>query len=102
MARATPVSEAPLVFITGMFRSGSTLFEQVLAAHPAVTAGGEIEYFMRFPLSLDPADWPASRRATSTTSRRTFPGKDIVTNKRPDAYRLPRHAAAPRSRTRAS
>ena len=33
----------PLVFVTGMFRSGSTLFEQVLAAHPRVTAGGEID-----------------------------------------------------------
>ncbi len=86
VARATPVSEAPLVFITGMFRSGSTLFEQVLAAHPAVTAGGEIEYFMRFPLSLDPADWPAIAQGYVDYLRRTFPGKDIVTNKRPDAY----------------
>ena len=41
-------------FICGMFRSGSTLVEQILAAHPAVTAGGEIDYFQRetnpFPL----------------------------------------------------
>ena len=31
------------IFICGMFRSGSTLVEQILASHPSVTAGGEIE-----------------------------------------------------------
>lgn len=86
MARAAPVSEAPLVFVTGMFRSGSTLFEQVLAAHPAVTAGGEIEYFMRYPLSLDPADWPQVAQGYVDYLRRAFPGAGIVTNKRPDAF----------------
>jgi len=30
-----------LVFLVGMPRSGSTLAEQILAAHPSVTAGGE-------------------------------------------------------------
>lgn len=30
-----------LVFLVGMPRSGSTLAEQILAAHPAVTSGGE-------------------------------------------------------------
>lgn len=32
------------IFIVGMPRSGSTLVEQMLAAHPAVKAGGELEY----------------------------------------------------------
>lgn len=86
IAKATAVSEAPLVFVTGMFRSGSTLIEQVLAAHPAVTAGGEIEYFMRYPLSLDPADWPPIAQGYVDYLQRTFPGAGIVTNKRPDAY----------------
>ena len=86
MVRATPASEAPLVFVTGMFRSGSTLFEQVLAAHPAVTAGGEIEYFMRYPLSLDPAHWPPIAQGYIDYLHRTFPGREIVTNKRPDAF----------------
>ena len=85
---ATPVSEAPLIFITGMYRSGSTLFEQVLAAHPCVTAGGEIDYFMRFPLSLDPADWQAIGRGYVDYLSRSFPGAQIVTNKRPDAFAL--------------
>lgn len=34
-------------FICGMFRSGSTLCEQILASHPLVQAGGEQEYFHR-------------------------------------------------------
>jgi Flp pilus assembly protein TadD len=32
------------VFIVGMFRSGSTLFEQILTRHSAIIAGGELEY----------------------------------------------------------
>jgi hypothetical protein len=37
-------SDAP-IFIVGMLRSGTTLVEQILASHPAVYAGGEIEFF---------------------------------------------------------
>lgn len=37
------VAEGPQpIFICGMFRSGSTLCEQVLASHPKVTMGGEL------------------------------------------------------------
>ena len=39
------VSEEAPIFICGMFRSGTTLLEQVLAAHPALQAGGELSYF---------------------------------------------------------
>ncbi len=88
VASAMPVSQAPLVFIMGMYRSGSTLFEQVLAAHPRVTAGGEIEYFMRLPLSFDPADWPAIAQGYVDYLHRSFPGAEMVTNKRPDAFAL--------------
>jgi hypothetical protein len=88
LAAATPVSDAPLVFVTGLYRSGSTLFEQVLAAHPRVTAGGEIDWFMRVPLSLDPADWKVLGDGYLAYLRRSFPGADLVTNKRPDAFGL--------------
>jgi tetratricopeptide (TPR) repeat protein len=37
-------SERP-IFILGMMRSGSTLVEQVLAAHPEIFAAGELPYF---------------------------------------------------------
>lgn len=32
------------IFVVGMFRSGSTLVEQLLGRHPAITTGGELEY----------------------------------------------------------
>src|ERR1700741_2441734 len=31
------------IFVCGMFRSGSTLAEQLIAGHPGVAAGGELE-----------------------------------------------------------
>jgi tetratricopeptide (TPR) repeat protein len=61
-----------VVFLVGMPRSGSTLAEQILAAHPAVTAGGETGWLaqilqaesqrrgMRFPYwvtKASPDDW---------------------------------------------
>lgn len=39
----THIDERP-VFICGMFRSGTTLVEQILARHPAVSAGGELDF----------------------------------------------------------
>jgi sulfotransferase family protein len=86
MAAVTPVSDAPLIFITGLFRTGSTLIEQALAAHPRVTAGGELDWFLRVPLSLDPADWTKLGRGYVEHLRQRFPGAERVTNKRPDAF----------------
>jgi tetratricopeptide (TPR) repeat protein len=65
-------SELP-VFVVGMFRSGSTLVEQVLARHPAVFAAGEITDFPRlmdelparlggdYPEALAALDGPSAR-----------------------------------------
>jgi hypothetical protein len=88
-------SAAAPVFICGMFRSGSTLTEQILAAHPQVTAGGELELLPElvrtrlspFPESL--AGLPRERLAAlaaeyETAVRRLFPGAGLVTDKRPD------------------
>jgi tetratricopeptide (TPR) repeat protein len=58
-----PPSLEPL-FICGMFRSGSTLLEQVLAAHPQVVAGGERPYFPMLAARL-PGGYPASLGALS-------------------------------------
>ncbi len=99
MAQATPVSDRPLVFVTGMFRSGSTLFEQVLAAHPRVVAGGELDYFYRkllppgarFPESvnaLSADDWRDLGNSYLEYLDRLFPAGRVVTNKRPDAFAL--------------
>ncbi|WP_406828168.1 tetratricopeptide repeat-containing sulfotransferase family protein [Microbulbifer sp. ARAS458-1] len=40
------------IFICGMFRSGSTLVEQVLSGHSDITSGGELEFFPRLVAGL--------------------------------------------------
>jgi tetratricopeptide (TPR) repeat protein len=89
----TPVSEAPLIFICGMFRSGSTLLEQIVAAHPAVVAGGEIGYLRSRLLP-----YPAAMLALDSNGLRqlgdgyvdylsaTFGSEVRVTDKRPDNF----------------
>jgi tetratricopeptide (TPR) repeat protein len=42
------------IFLCGLFRSGSTLAEQILARHPAVVAGGELEAIPAFAAALQP------------------------------------------------
>lgn len=90
------------LFICGMFRSGSTLVEQVLAAHPQVTAGGEMDYLRRltskvlapFPESMHARD-PAREAVLAEDYRahvaRLYPesvADTFVTDKRPDNYLL--------------
>jgi len=85
------------VFICGMFRTGSTLLEQILAAHPAFTAGGESEFFPRlvlqefhdFPEGIDQVSQDEIRRwrdrHTDYTLR--FVGDSSrLTDKRPDNF----------------
>ncbi|MGH8415112.1 MAG: tetratricopeptide repeat-containing sulfotransferase family protein, partial [Gammaproteobacteria bacterium] len=55
------------IFILGMPRSGSTLLEQMLAAHPAITAGGELPYMIDIARDIG-ATW-GSREIN-------FPGSD--------------------------
>ncbi len=79
------------VFICGMFRSGSTLLEQMLAAHPAITAGGELDFFpARVPLEALAGMLPAESTGLAGGYRqmlaKTFPGAEVVTNKRPDNF----------------
>jgi tetratricopeptide (TPR) repeat protein len=88
-----PASLDAHIFVCGMFRSGSTLVEQILAAHPAVTAGGEIDYFQRqaspFPavvLAMGPAQLSALGKGYNTLLMQAFPGAQRITNKRPDNF----------------
>jgi tetratricopeptide (TPR) repeat protein len=87
------------VFICGMFRSGSTLAEQLLAAHPEVAAGGELDLLPRltqgalapFPGSmatLSPAAAAGLARGYLQEISRIFPGARQVTDKRPDNFLL--------------
>ncbi|MDX2234390.1 MAG: sulfotransferase [Hyphomonadaceae bacterium] len=94
LARST--RPAP-IFICGMFRSGSTLLEQVLAGHSRVTAGGEIAALPQlvstalapFPQAMAQVDdrrLAGVREAYLDMTTRIFPGADILTDKRPDNF----------------
>lgn len=94
--------EGEPLFVCGMFRSGSTLIEQVLAAHPRIEAGGELDHLRRlafahlapFPASVATED-PARDRALADDYLRRlaelFPdqtGVRYITDKRPDNFVL--------------
>ena len=95
-AAVAPGATPPL-FICGMFRSGSTLAEQVLAGHSQVVAGGEISFIpelVRTRLAPYPAGFsrlaPQELAAIATQYRQTLatlaPGASHVTDKRPDNF----------------
>ncbi|MGC8730963.1 MAG: tetratricopeptide repeat-containing sulfotransferase family protein [Halothiobacillaceae bacterium] len=59
------------VFIVGLPRSGTSLLEQMLAAHPQVHAAGEVEELGQISTELAPAnelDWPARAAALDAAS----------------------------------
>jgi tetratricopeptide (TPR) repeat protein len=95
-AARLPQSTRPL-FVCGMFRSGSTLAEQILAAHSRVAAGGELA-FLPSLVRTELAPFPAAM-ASMTAARleqlaaryldmlaQLFPHGDRVTDKRPDNF----------------
>ncbi len=85
------------VFVCGLFRSGSSLAEQILASHPRVTAGGEIDLL---PALFRPSLLQAMENKASLTTqvlqgiRDTYasgvtalaPHADVVTDKRMDNF----------------
>lgn len=90
-------SPAP-IFICGMFRSGSTLLEQVLATHPRIHAGGELDLLPRLlrgiTSELIQSGRPAMPGDLSALARRYIEQRDVlfpqasglryITDKRPD------------------
>jgi len=97
MQVVAPAASACPIFICGMFRSGSTLTEQVLASHSRVTAGGEVD-FLPALVQTELAPFPASMARMTPRQRgelaarylaslsRLFPGAPHVTDKRPDNF----------------
>jgi tetratricopeptide (TPR) repeat protein len=96
VSTAGPARPQP-IFICGMYRSGSTLTEQLLAGHPDVGAGGELPLLPRiissqllpFPATLARA--PAAQLARLAAGYRAsvaalFPAAAFVTDKRPDNF----------------
>lgn len=99
VAALRTTSELAPIFVCGMFRSGSTLAEQILAAHPRVTPGGELDLLPRmaagelapFPESLARRTRGEMERfaaAYAGTLARLFPEAEVVTDKRPDNFLL--------------
>ena len=95
-AEPLSVEETP-IFICGMFRSGSTLIEQLIARHPDVTAGGELEFIpglVREDLSPYPQSLAGLSSGRLSGLRDTylgelhglFPAARRVTDKRPDNF----------------
>ena len=84
------------VFILGMFRSGSTLIEQILASHPSITSGGELDLIPRIAQALGGTPQPivnASEEQISQLRKRYLERTDsitsddqIITDKRPDNF----------------
>ncbi|MBB5746646.1 tetratricopeptide repeat-containing sulfotransferase family protein [Brevundimonas variabilis] len=93
--RSDPEPSAP-IFILGLFRSGSTLVERILAAHPRVTSGGELALMPRLVQTIgdDPATVAEASPETVSGWRKTYldalatarPGAALVTDKRPDNF----------------
>lgn len=95
----SPANAAPArpVFICGMFRSGSTLVEQLLARHPSIVAGGENEFvpataltmgenYPRMLATMSPRDFQPLRERYLSELANTFPIGDHVTDKRCDNF----------------
>ena len=81
--------EAP-IFILGLFRSGSTLLEQILSAHPQVDAGGELEIIPRLSKDIGPLSSEAVGTARSdylAQARTLGLGEGLFTDKQPDNFR---------------
>ena len=84
------------IFICGMYRSGSTLIEQILAAHPMITAGGELEilpWLLARRLAPVPQIANTSREDLQNVGdeylsglKTLFPDQQNVTDKRLDNF----------------
>lgn len=90
-------STASPIFVCGMFRSGSTLIEQMLSAHPEITSGGELD-FLPWLIARNLGPYPQRVSNVSprelqrigdeylSMSRELFPDAANLTDKRPDNF----------------
>ena len=90
----SPTSELVPVLICGMFRSGSTLAEQIIAASEQVACGGELEFLHRqlFPLIQQPEALVAKASESGFTTgyleqiEPLLQGRCYFTDKRPENF----------------
>ena len=90
---ATGTAQAPAMFVCGLFRSGSTLVEQILGAHSQVTAGGELDLVPALVATIEPYPEAVARADPATIQRwrETYraglpPHEGLLTDKRPDNF----------------
>ena len=90
-------STASPIFVCGMFRSGSTLIDQMLGAHPEITSGGELDFL---PWLIPRRLGPYPQRISEVSAHELqqigdeylsmlqdlFPDAVNVTDKRPDNF----------------
>jgi len=95
---ATAAAGEPLepLFICGLFRSGSTLVERMIAQWPGITAGGEspliptlADHVLGSRAPEAPRNWPiealqAWRSGYLQASAARYPSATVLTDKRPD------------------
>lgn len=95
---ASSIRDVPApIFICGMFRSGSTLAEQILSRHSRVTAGGEREFIpaiigdqlQPYPQAAQPltdTDFAAFAKTYNDNLKELQLADSIFTDKRPDNF----------------
>jgi tetratricopeptide (TPR) repeat protein len=92
-----PAFGAPPIFICGLFRSGSSLVEQILASHSKVRSGGEVDLlpalagqalgpFGESAARVDTLGLERMRRAYLGGLHSRHPGSGVLTDKRPDNF----------------
>ena len=102
-APADPAPGAGLVFVVGLPRSGTTLIEQVLAAHPQVEGASELPYlqiivgeesrrrqqaFPQWARTATPADWSRLGREYLQATARWRRLRPVSTDKMPSNWLL--------------
>jgi tetratricopeptide (TPR) repeat protein len=95
--RTTTDSDASPVFICGMYRSGSTLLERMLGAHPAIASGGELNV-LGWAVNHHLGPFPQGAKVATKTQlqsiaeeyvtkvRELVPDCPIVIDKQPDNF----------------
>jgi tetratricopeptide (TPR) repeat protein len=95
--RVADDADVGMMFVCGMFRSGSTVIEQLLGRHPLIQIGGELElipaivhdHLLPYPSTLQNISKEKLqyiREKYLTCVRSNFPLARYVTDKRPDNF----------------
>jgi hypothetical protein len=62
LSREQTEQTARTIFVTGLPRSGTSLVEQILTSHSAVSDGGEINRLLLLVMEIGGHSWPAAKR----------------------------------------